>query len=196
MQGGQGDGCVGVFDFCGEKLCILSVLLRIKARTSAAGGVGGCLCNRHRCVCLIAVMTVVHESDGSCCDRRGLLLEASQAEDRRLNGEGVGDAEGRGRSAGGMLQAAVELKTLVEKAEGDASSGAAARVLPLAQQILRQLHALDRRSQMSLTAPQVTEVLSIAWRAVAAGSGDSLREGMAEECVALLSQLQSAWRLS
>jgi hypothetical protein len=95
-----------------------------------------------------------------------------------------------------MLQAAVELKTLVEKAEGDASSGAAASVLPLAQQILRQLHALDRRSQMSLTAPQVTEVLSIAWRAVAAGSGDSLREGMAEECVALLSQLQSAWRLS
>ena len=36
MQGGQGDGCVGFFLFCGEKACILSVLLRIKARTSAA----------------------------------------------------------------------------------------------------------------------------------------------------------------
>ena len=87
------------------------------------------------------------------------------------------------------------LKGLVEGAEAKTGAKDAKLVLPHVQQILHHLRSHAWRPQGAAAVDGATELLSLAWRAIAIGGrGRTCRE--AGECVDLLTSLQDSWGLS
>ena len=118
-----------------------------------------------------------------------------------LDGQGLSlSPDGRDATMGNTMDLGAlvtELKPVVEQAEADGPGNDRALVVAvgLLRRVMQENMSHSVASVASPPAAEATELLSLAWRALAAGNGAGGLQGLGEECVDLLTRLQSRWRL-
>ena len=118
-----------------------------------------------------------------------------------MDGQGLSlSPDGRDATMGNTMDLGAlvtELKPVVEQAEADGPGNDRALVVAvgLLRRVMQENMSHSVASVASPPAAEATELLSLAWRALAAGNGAGGLQGLGEECVDLLTRLQSRWRL-
>ena len=118
-----------------------------------------------------------------------------------VDGQGLSlSPDGREATMGNTMDLGAlvtELKPVVEQAEADGPGNDRALVVAvgLLRRVMQENMSHSVASVASPPAAEATELLSLAWRALAAGNGAGGLQGLGEECVDLLTRLQSRWRL-